>query len=161
MTSSGCNGGGDVRAVMEAGVIQDNGLPRGKVGNKNLLKPGSEDVAITVPFEGQGRDHVPTPQSSDHTDPLPATTGLEREKALPFGAPAPGVVGVILNASLVQVDQTRRGTCAEVAEEALPSGFVPLLIAVGLFLRVKPIFFNPRLIVIRPTPRTRAIASSV
>lgn len=121
---------------MEAGVIQDNGIPRVKVGNKNLLKPGGEHVAITVPFEGHGREQVPASQSSDHADALLTVARFKSEESLSLGAPAPGVVGVILKAGLVQVDQTRRVERAEMAEEALPFGVVPLLIAVGLFLRV-------------------------
>ena len=68
-------------------------------------------------------------------------------KALPLFVPIIIILVSIIPARFIYIDNLSRRNGGPGGYKSLPFDFIPLLVAVGLFFRVKPIFFKAREIV--------------
>jgi hypothetical protein len=65
-------------------------------------------------------------------------------KPLPLFVPTIIILVSIIHARFINIDNLSRGNGGPGGYKSLPLDFIPRTVAVGLFLRVKPIFFKAR-----------------
>jgi hypothetical protein len=88
-------------------------------------------------------DQLALVERRDETDPLSAMARFEGKTPLPFQAPAPRRVLVIIDPSFIDINQLGRIQGSDGLAEDRPLGRIPFAVAVTLFFRVKPIFLRP------------------
>jgi hypothetical protein len=83
-------------------------------------------------------------QCGNHVDSTLSPPTLEGMEALSPLIPPIGVIVAVIHACFIDIDNRLLCFGGQLLDEFLPFGFIAFAVAVGLFFRVKPIFFNAR-----------------
>ncbi len=134
-------------AFVKGGVIQNHHLPRLQHGHQAGFHPGFKHHPITSPFNRERSQEVLSAPCRNHVDSSCSASSFECMEAFSARIPPVAILVSVVHACLIDVHPLCYRNCCQLFYEGLSVRFIPFLVAIRLFFRVKPILCKAREIV--------------
>ena len=132
---------------MKSSIIHHYHLSCNQCWNQTSFQPHFKNCSITRSLDRKRGTQFMVTQSRNHIDSTLASPRFQCMEPLTSLVPSIIILISIIHPRFINIDNPLRRNCSQLGYKSLPLCFIPFTVAVGFFLRVKPIFFKAREIV--------------